>query len=89
VRPRPAVDGNDPLPTVRADGRVTELEDEVARLKTQLARTKAINDVMWETLMQNMGTQGKGLAAPGPVPDSREDADGRTRKRGKTTKAVE
>jgi hypothetical protein len=89
VRPRPAVDDNNALPTVRADGRVTELEDEVARLKSQLARAKGINDVMWETLMQNMATQGKEPAAPGPVPDSREDTDGRTGKRGKTTKAVE
>lgn len=66
----------------RLDGRVTELEDEVARLKSQLARAKGINDVMWETLT---AAQGKELAAPGQVSDSNEDApDGRERKRGKT-----
>ncbi|KAH9975991.1 WD40 repeat-like protein [Lactifluus volemus] len=102
VRPRPARDGNgdddDALPAARAadgDGRVTELEDEVARLKMQLARAKGINDVMWETLMQNMSAKGKEPAASGPVPDSdsREEgaagADGRARKRGKKTKAGE
>jgi pre-rRNA-processing protein IPI3 len=102
VRPRPARDGNDnnddALPAARmadGDGRVTELEDEVVRLKTQLARAKGINDVMWETLMQNMSAKGKELAASGPVPDSdsREEeaagADGRARKRGKKTKAGE
>ena len=64
---------------------MTELEDEVARLKSQLARAKGINDVMWETLMQNMTAQEKEMAAPDPVPDSHEDTtDGRERKRGKT-----
>jgi pre-rRNA-processing protein IPI3 len=84
VRPRPAADGGDALPAVQADGRVTGLEEEVARLKTQLARAKGINDVMWETLVQNMAAQGKELAAPDHVPDSQEDAEVRERKRGKT-----
>jgi pre-rRNA-processing protein IPI3 len=88
VRPRPAVDSTDAVPAARTDGRVTGLEDEVAQLKTQLARAKGINDVMWETLKQNMAVQGKEPAAPGPVPDSQEDADRRVRKRGKT-KVVE
>ncbi|KAI0255931.1 WD40 repeat-like protein [Lactifluus subvellereus] len=89
TRPRPAADGTDALPAARADGRVTQLEDEVARLKTQLARAKGVNDVMWETLVQNMAERGKELAAPDQVPDSQEDdADGRERKRGKT-KGVE
>ena len=76
---------NDALSAPQMDGRVTELEDEVARLKSQLARAKGINDVMWETLTQNAAAQGKELAAPDQVPDSHEDAaDGRERKRGKT-----
>jgi len=63
---------------------VTELEDEVFRLKSQLARAKGINDVMWETLAQTVAAQEKELAAPSQVPDSCEDAaEGRERKRGK------
>jgi len=84
VRPGPAADRADALPAAQVDGRVTGLEDEVARLKTQLARAKGINDVMWETLVQNMAAHGKELAAPDQVPDSQEDADRRERKRGKT-----
>jgi pre-rRNA-processing protein IPI3 len=91
-----AGDENDALLTAgRLDGRTTELEDEVARLKTQLARAKGINDVMWETFMQNVEPQGKDhskMPAPGQIPDSHEeDTDGRGgrgrgrgRKRGKT-----
>jgi len=87
AQPRPASE-NDALPAARPDGRVTELEDEVARLKTQLARAKGINDVMWETLMRSVEAQGKEMetaAAPGQIPDSHEDKeDGGGRKRGKT-----
>jgi pre-rRNA-processing protein IPI3 len=77
------------LTAARLDGRTTELEDEVARLKTQLARAKGINDVMWETFMQNVEAQGKDSEMPAPVQitaDSHEDTDGRGRgrKRGKT-----
>jgi hypothetical protein len=50
------------------DGRVTELEDEVARLKSQLARAKGINDVMWETLTQTAAAQGKETRSAGPSP---------------------
>ena len=74
------------LTAARLDGRTTELEDEVGRLKTQLARAKGINDVMWETFVQNMAAQGKDLeiSAPGQIPDSEDTGDGRGRKRGKT-----
>jgi pre-rRNA-processing protein IPI3 len=75
------------LTAARLDGRTTELEDEVTRLKTQLARAKGINDVMWETFVQNMSAQGNDseIPAPGQIPDSHEDTDdGRGRKRGKT-----
>jgi uncharacterized small protein (DUF1192 family) len=80
---------NDALTAARLDGRTAELEDEVARLKTQLARAKGINDVMWETFMQNGAAHGKDseMPAPGQIPDSHEDTDGRGgrgRKRGKT-----
>jgi len=79
VQPRPpAENGGDALPGARPDGlaRTSDLEDEVARLKAQLARAKGINDVMWETLMQSDQIPG----------ESHEDADadGRERKRGKT-----
>jgi pre-rRNA-processing protein IPI3 len=86
-RPGPATAENGALSEMRQDpdGRVTELEDEVARLKSQLARAKGINDVMWETLMQSMTAQEKEMAAPDRVPDSHEDTtDGRERKRGKS-----
>jgi len=84
VQPRPAAE-NDALPAARPDGRLAELEDEVAGLKSQLARAKGINDVMWETLTQTAAAQGKELAAPAQVPNLHEDAaDARERKRGKT-----
>lgn len=81
--------GDTVLTAARQDGRAAELEDEVARLKTQLARAKGINDVMWETFVQNMAAQGKDSEMPalGQIPaDSHgdADADGRGRKRGKT-----
>jgi pre-rRNA-processing protein IPI3 len=87
VQPRPAAaseNGATPAET-RPDGRMAELEDEVARLKSQLARAKGMNDVMWETLMQSVAAQGKEMAAPDHIPaDSHEDTNGRERKRGKT-----
>jgi pre-rRNA-processing protein IPI3 len=82
----PAVENDAVVAAARLDGRRTsELEDEVARLKSQLARAKGINDVMWETLMQNVPAQGKDMmAASEPIPDSHEDTAGRARKRGRT-----
>ncbi|KAI9459038.1 WD40 repeat-like protein [Russula earlei] len=83
TQPRPAAE-NDAPPAAQPAEYVVELEEEVARLKTQLARAKGINDVMWETLIQNVSAQGKEMAAP-DLPESREgDIDGRGRKRGKT-----
>ena len=86
VKPRTATTVEyDTLSTPRPDGRVTELEDEVARLRSQLARAKGINDVMWETFTQTAAAEEKELVAPDQVFDSREDAaDVRERKRGKT-----
>jgi pre-rRNA-processing protein IPI3 len=86
VKSGPTASENDALSAApRLDGRVTELEDEVARLKSQLSRAKGINDVMWETLTQNVAAQGKEMAGPDQVTDSHNDAaDGRERKRGKT-----
>ena len=87
VQPRhPESDGGGTLlPAARPDARTSELEDEVARLKEQLARAKGINDVMWETLMQSVAAQGKEvMAATDEIPNSHEDTDGRERKRGKT-----
>lgn len=83
VQPKSAVE-SDALPAAQPDGRVAGLEDEVARLKMQLARAKGINDVMWETLMENAAAQGKELVVPSQIPDAHEDTDGRVRKRGKT-----
>ncbi|KAH9169914.1 WD40 repeat-like protein [Lactarius sanguifluus] len=85
VKPATSTVETDALSAPPLDGRVTELEDEVARLKSQLARAKGINDVMWETLTQTAAAQGKELATPDQVPDSHEDAaNERERKRGKT-----
>ena len=89
VQPRPLAenDGGTLPAAARPDARTSsELEEEVARLKAQLARAKGINDVMWETLMQSVAAQGKEvMAAPDQIPDSQEDTtDGRERKRGRT-----
>jgi pre-rRNA-processing protein IPI3 len=85
IQPRPTATENDAVPAAQPDGRMEQLEDDVERLKTQLARAKGINDVMWETLMQSVAAQGKEMPAPGEIPDSHEEnTDERGRKRGKT-----
>jgi pre-rRNA-processing protein IPI3 len=38
--------------------RVTELESEVAGLRDQLGKAKGVNDVMWETVVQRLVSQG-------------------------------
>ncbi|KAI0272527.1 WD40-repeat-containing domain protein [Gloeopeniophorella convolvens] len=79
VQPGSAVESGAP-PAAQLQGRVAELEDEVARLKTQLARAKGVNDVMWETVVQNVVAQGREKTSG----ETSESADGRERKRGKT-----
>ncbi|KAI0741405.1 WD40 repeat-like protein [Daedaleopsis nitida] len=44
---------------VSLQSRVSELEDEVARLREQLGKAKGINDVMWETVVQRLVAEGK------------------------------
>jgi len=58
--------------------RVTELENEVGRLRDQLGKAKGINDVMWETMVQHLVENGKKETV-----DEAEDDSGRRRKRGR------
>ncbi|KAL7280794.1 hypothetical protein ACG7TL_005738 [Trametes sanguinea] len=44
---------------VSLQSRVSELEGEVTRLREQLGKAKGINDVMWETVVQRMVSEGK------------------------------
>ena len=38
--------------------RVTELESEVVKLRDQLGKAKGVNDMMWETIVQQLVPQG-------------------------------
>ncbi|KAI9064113.1 WD40 repeat-like protein [Trametes sanguinea] len=44
---------------VSLQSRVSELESEVTRLREQLGKAKGINDVMWETVVQRIVSEGK------------------------------
>lgn len=55
--------------------RVTELENEVGRLREQLGKAKGVNDVMWETVVHQLVPNGKG--------EEVEDDSTRRRKRGR------
>ncbi|THH13451.1 hypothetical protein EW146_g6764 [Bondarzewia mesenterica] len=75
VRPTSA---SEPAPAASLQSRVTELEDEVGRLREQLGRAKGMNDVMWQTVVQKVVAQGKEKVA-----DSTDEE--RSRKRGRTS----
>ncbi|KAI0046012.1 WD40 repeat-like protein [Auriscalpium vulgare] len=68
-------------PAEALQSRVSELEDEVRRLREHLGRAKGVNDVMWETMVQKLLAQG---TAKGDGDEVDADANGRTRKKGKT-----
>ncbi|KAI0320863.1 WD40-repeat-containing domain protein [Amylostereum chailletii] len=63
--------------------RVTELEDEVTRLRTQLSHAKGVNDVMWETVVHKM-VAGQDTPVQSDVVVNGEGNDTRARKRGRT-----
>ncbi|PIL25003.1 hypothetical protein GSI_12891 [Ganoderma sinense ZZ0214-1] len=67
---------------------VTELENEVARLREQLGKAKGINDAMWETVVQKLVSEDKGKKNEGGVPMVEDEAEqregGRRRKRNRT-----
>jgi len=58
--------------------RVSELENEVGRLRDQLGKAKGINDVMWETVVQQLVPNGKKENT-----DEVDEDSGRRRKRGR------
>jgi len=61
--------------------RVTELESEVAKLRDQLGKAKGVNDVMWETIVQQIVPQsGK---AREQIGNEFEEESTRRRKRGR------
>lgn len=55
--------------------RVTELENEVGRLREQLGKAKGVNDVMWETVVQQL--------VPGGKDTEVDEGSTRRRKRGR------
>ncbi|TFY58203.1 hypothetical protein EVG20_g8242 [Dentipellis fragilis] len=70
---------NEAIPAASLQSRVTELEDEVAKLKSQLERAKGVNDVMWDTVVQKVMAQTKEKGGEATAEDG-----GRARKRGRT-----
>ncbi|OSD03072.1 WD40 repeat-like protein [Trametes coccinea BRFM310] len=73
---------------VSLQSRVSELEGEVTRLREQLGKAKGINDVMWETVVQRMVSEGKESEKKqgSTEQDSETQAEGggRRRKRNRT-----
>lgn len=63
-------------------GRVSELEAEVERLREQLGRAKGVNDAMWETVVRKVV---KGAAVNGEMDEAEgeEKDEGRKKKRGR------
>ena len=48
------VNGSNQPSTLATQERVSELEAEVQRLKTQLSKAKGINDAMWEAVVHRV-----------------------------------
>ncbi|CDO73260.1 hypothetical protein BN946_scf185008.g22 [Trametes cinnabarina] len=77
---------------VSIQSRVNDLESEVTRLREQLDKAKSINDVMWETVVQRIVSEGKERdqgKGQGNGPSTEQDAEtqaevGRRRKRNRT-----
>ncbi|KAI8985548.1 WD40 repeat-like protein [Trametes punicea] len=73
---------------VSLQSRLSELESEVTRLREQLGKAKGINDVMWETIVQRIVSEGKGRGQGKGQEDTdamvQEADDGRRRKRNRT-----
>ena len=63
-------------------GRVSELEAEVERLREQLGRAKGVNDAMWETVVRKVV---KGAGVNGEADEAEGDGqdEGRKKKRGR------
>ncbi|KZV72236.1 WD40 repeat-like protein [Peniophora sp. CONT] len=77
VQPAPlAPTENTPVPAATS-ARVSELEDEVTKLRAQLAKAKSVNDAMWENVVTRAVRE-----RPGVVPAVEESE--RARKRGRT-----
>ena len=69
--------------SITLDSRVADLENEITKLRGLLGQAKGVNDLMWETVVQKMVTQG----ADEHTPNSAEmdgEGNGRSRKRSRT-----
>ena len=62
-------------------GRVTELEAEVQKLKEQLGKAKSINDTMWETVVRKVITEGSGKNKENKEKHDSMDVDEKGRER--------
>ncbi|TFY82053.1 hypothetical protein EWM64_g1959 [Hericium alpestre] len=74
---QPAAD--EAVPAASLQSRVTELEDEVVRLREQLGRAKGVNDAMWDGVVQRVLSQAKEK----PAEAETSEENGRVRKRGR------
>ena len=86
VHPMDPTAASEPTESITATSeRVSELEEEVARLRGLLGKAKGINDAMWETIVQ--GALEKAREKSGQMEtngDAAREEDGRTKKRGRT-----
>lgn len=53
-----SADGGEPT-GVSLQARVSELEDEVSRLREQLGKAKGVNDAMWDSVVQRLVAEAK------------------------------
>ena len=92
VQPTPLAPANNAQVPAATSARVSELEDEVTRLRAQLAKAKSVNDAMWENIVQRVIADGKekmrtqeAQGADGAMDvDGEGDMGEQRRKRGRT-----
>ena len=77
VQPTPLASAENTPISAPTSARVSELEDEVAKLRAQLAKAKSVNDAMWENVVTRAVRERPVVA---PVAEDGE----RARKRGRT-----
>ncbi len=64
--------------------RIVDLEAEVTKLREQLVKAKAINDTMWETVVQKVIAGGQEKSGDDTMAVDRDEGESRGRKKTRT-----